>query len=56
MLDSSSSSAEIRRKRDIDTCSGGTVKLLVDKGFWDSLGSGWGGCGAVVRQLWGSVR
>jgi hypothetical protein len=34
----------------------GTVNLLVDKGFWGSFGSGWGGCGTVVRRLLGSVR
>jgi hypothetical protein len=35
---------------------GGIVKLFADEGFRDSLGSGWGGCGAVVRRLLGPVR
>jgi hypothetical protein len=40
----------------IEAFGGGIVRLLAGKGFRGSLGSGWGGCGAVVRRLLGSVR
>jgi hypothetical protein len=34
----------------------GIVKLFADEGGRGGFGSGWGGCGAVVRRLPGPVR